>query len=273
MAFLYESGERHTFEGQCVTHLDHVVSRVIGQAKLPGHKRRGEVAKELRAHLDDLAEEVRSQGYDGETAARIIRMRFGGPEEIAAAFASVYAPERWARRILQSAILFAASTITVIVVVSTIQAIAAMFTSTTILATLRSMPQEIFGFGAITAGYCSVYVGERLFPGSLVRAALPSVALGLSLAVVFTWLIPQHAALPLVAFLCAASARLLQNLKKPFLWYAGTALPLLIAWMLFGRLIPCWEFPWLVWLGLTITCKALREVVLLFERVCTDNFA
>jgi hypothetical protein len=267
MVFFYESSERHAFEGQLVTHMDHIVSRVISLAKLPGNKPGREVAKELRAHLEDLAEEVRSQGYDDEAAARIVRMRFGEPQEIAAAFASVYAPERWARQILQSAILFFASTIAVAVVVSTVQSIAAMFSAGSVLSTLRDIYQEIFGFGAITAGYCSLYAGERLFPDSPARAALPSVTLGLCLTAVFAWLIPQHAALPLAAFACAACARLLQRVDIPFAWFAGTALPLLIAWVWFGRLIPCWQFPWLVWLGLTISCKALWEITRLFERV------
>lgn len=256
-----------------MTHLDHIVSRVIVLAKLPGKKRGSEVARELRAHLDDVAEELRSQGYDDETAARIVRIRFGEPQEIAAAFASVYAPERWARRVLQAVSLFAASAIAVVVVVSTVQFVAAMCTAQSIVSTLRGIPQEIFGLAAITAGYCSLYAGERLFPASLARAALPSATLGLCLAAVFAWLTPQHAVLPLVAFACAASARLLQRWEIPLLWFAGTALPLLIAWVWFGRLVPCWEFPWLIWLGLTVSCKALREIVRLFERVFVENSA
>lgn len=103
-----------------MTHLDRIVSRVILLAKLPGKKRRREVEKELRAHLDDLAEEARSQGYDDETAARIVRLRFGQPADVAAAFASVYAPERLAKRILQSAILVTASTVAVAAVIGTV---------------------------------------------------------------------------------------------------------------------------------------------------------
>jgi hypothetical protein len=271
MAFFYQSGERYTFEGQPVT--QPIVSRVILLAKLPGKSRRCEVERELRAHLDDLAEEMRSQGYDEEAIARIVRIRFGEPQEVAAAFASVYAPERWARRILQATVLFAASTIAVAFVLSTVQSVAAMCTAASILSTLRDIYQEVVGFGAITAGYCSLYAGERLFPSSLARAALPSVTLGLCLAAVFAWLIPQHAALPVVAFACAASGRLLQHLQIPFIWFAGTALPLLIAWALFGRLLPSWEFPWLVWLGLTISCQALREIVRLFEKIIVKDFA
>jgi hypothetical protein len=273
MAFFYESSKRDTFEGQRVTHLDHIVSRIIFRAKLPGYKRRCEVDKELRAHLDDLAEEVQAQGYDHEATARIVRMRFGEPQEIAAAFASVYAPERWARRTLHAAILFAASTIAVAVVLSAVQSVAAVCTAGSILSTLRDIYQEIVGFGMITAGYCSVYAGEHLFPASLARAALPGVTLGLCFAAFFAWLIPQHAALPVVAFACAASARLLQRFKIPFIWFAGTALPLLIGWVLFGRLLSCWEFPWLVWLGLTMSCKTMQEIIRLFERVFIEDFA
>jgi hypothetical protein len=273
MVFFHENGKRDTVEGQFVTHLDHIVSRVILLAKLPGNKCGREVAQELRAHLDDLAEEMRSNGYDDEAAPRIVKMRFGEPQEIAAAFASVYAPERWARRILQATILFAASTIAVVVVIGTVQSIAAMCAAESILSTFRDIHREVFGFAAIAAGYCSLYAGERFFSTSRVRALLPSVTLGLGLAAVFAWLIPQHAVLPLVAFACAASGRLLQRVEIPFIWFAGTALPLLTAWALFGPLLPGWQFPWLVWLGLTISCKALWGIVRLFERLFAEDFA
>lgn len=255
-----------------MTHLDRIVSRVISVAKLPGNNRRAEVAEELRAHLEDLAEEVRSEGYDKEATTRIVSMRFGEADEVAAAFASVYAPERLAKTILQSAILFAASSVAVVVVIGALQLIAAICTATSIVSILRGIHQEVFGFGAITAGYCSVYAGERIFPTSRVRALLPSVTLGLWLAAVFSWLVPQHAALPVAAFACAAFGRLLQGVELPFVWFAGTALPLLTAWALFGPLISGWQFPWLVWLGLTVSCKALREIVRLFERVFVEGF-
>ena len=254
-------------------HLDRIVSRVILRAKLPGNKRRCEVEKELRTHLEDLAEEARSQGYDDEAAARIVRVRFGEPEEVAAAFASVYAPERLAKRILQSVILVTVSTVSVVVVIGGVQSVAAVCTASSVVSTLRDIHLEFFGFGAIVAGYCSLYAGERLFPTSLAGALLPSVIVGLWLAAVFGWLIPQHAALPLTAFTCTASGRLLQRVQIPFVWFAGTALPLLIAWALFGPLISGWQFPWLVWLGLTISCKALREIVRLFERLSIEDFA
>jgi hypothetical protein len=253
-------------------HLDRIVSRVISLAELPGNSRRAEVVKELRTHLEDLAEEVRSQGYDEEALERIVRMRFGEAEQIAGAFTSVYAPERLAKLVLQSAILVTASTVAVVAVIGTVQLMAAICTATSVVSILRGIHQEIFGFGAVTAGYCGVYAGERIFPTSLAKALLPSATLGLWLAALFGWLIPQHAALPLAAFACAASGRLLQRVEKPFVWFAGTAVPLLMAWALFGPLISGWQFPWLVWLGLTGSCKALREIVRLFEKVFVEDF-
>jgi hypothetical protein len=274
MGFFHENGERHALEGQPVTRLDRIVSRVVLLAKLPGNKLRSEIAKELRAHLEDLAEEARSYGYDEDASARMVKRRFGEPQEIASAFASVYAPERLAKRLAQAALLVITSTIAVVIVIGTVQSIAAICTATSILSTFRDIYWELFGFGAITAGYCSLYAGERLFPTSLARAVLPSVTVGLWLSALFLWLIPQHAALPLAAFTCAALGRLLQRVEIPLVWFAGTALPLLIAWALFGRLISGWQFPWLVWLGLTICCKVLREVVQFLERfVFSESFA
>lgn len=110
-------------------------------------------------------------------------------------------------------------------------------------------------------------------PGLSGEGAFAERHCGSMAAAVFGWLIPQHAALPLAAFTCAASGLLLLRVQIPFVGFAGTALPLLIAWALFGPLISGWQFPWLVWLGLTISCKALREIVRLFERLFIEDFA
>jgi hypothetical protein len=163
------------------------------------------------------------------------------------------------------------STVAVAIVVGCVQSIAAIWTATSVASTIRSLRWELVGFSAIVAGYCSLYSGERLFPNSQARALLPSATLGLWLAALLGWLSPQHAVLPLAAFTCAASGRLLQRVEIPFLWFAGIALPLLLAWALFGPLIPGWQFPWLVWLGLAVSCKTLREIVWVFERVCVEG--
>src|ERR1700685_3223165 len=192
MAFFHQSGKRHTVEGQRVMHLDRIASRIILLAKLPGNNRRAEVAEQLRTRLEDLAEEMRSRGYDEEALNRIVRMRFGEAEEIAEAFASVYAPERLAKLILQSAMLVTASAMAVVVVIGAVQLIASVFSGVSAVLFLRGIHQEVFGFGAVTAGYCSVYAGERIFPTSLTKALLLSATLGVCLAAVFGWVVPQR---------------------------------------------------------------------------------
>lgn len=256
-----------------MTPMERMVAQVVGLAKLPGRKSGREVAKELRAHLEDLEEEARFQGYDAGAIGRMVAMRFGEPEEIAAAFTSVYWAERQARRMVQSAILVIVSAVVAGVVVGTLQSLAAICSATPITSSARDFPAELFGVSAITAGYCSLYGGERLFPTSLARALLPSLALGLGLAAIVYWRVPQHAVLPVAAYVCAASARLLQHVEVPFVWLAGTAAPLLAAGALFGPLLYGWHFPWLVWVSLSVVCKALQEIVWLFEKTFTESFA
>lgn len=258
-----------------MTDRDHIVPRVISLCRVPGARRRGEIEKELHAHVEDIAEEARSQGYDEPGVRRIVEARFGKPHEVAAAFASVYARERVARRVVGLATLAISSLVAVVLVIGSVQSIAAICTATSIASSFRYIHWELFGFGAVVLGYCSLYLGERLFPASLAKAVLPSAALAFWIRVGLSWVPRGHAALPLVAFICAALGRLLQSVDIPLVWLAGTAGPLLIAWTFFGPLMSGHgQFPWLVWLGLTISCKVLQEVVQLFERfVFVEGFA
>ncbi len=250
-----------------MTEHDDIVPRVISLCRVPSARRRREIEKELHAHVEDIAEEARSQGYDELSVRRIVEARFGKPHEVAAAFASVYAPERVARWVVGLATLVIASLVAVGLVIGSVQSIAAICTATSIASSFRYIHWELLGFGAVALGYCSLYLGERLFPASLAKAVLPSAALIFCVGGFVSWVTPGHAALPLVAFTCAALGRLLQSVDIPLVWLAGTAGPLLIEWTFFGPLMSGHgQFPWLMWLGLTVSCKVLQELVQLFER-------
>jgi len=84
---------------------------------------------------------------------------------------------------------------------------------------------------------------------------------------------PRHAVIATVAFLSTACAGLLVYAPVPLLWLAGTAGPLLMASVVLGPLVPgAGRFPWLIWVGLSLSCVALRLVVRVFERyVFTDE--
>ena len=54
--------------------------------------------------------------------------------------------------------------------------------------------------------------------------------IGLAIGVYCLAIPSAQVAMPIVAFACAASARLLQRVNAPLLWLVGTAGPLFIAW-------------------------------------------
>jgi hypothetical protein len=242
-----------------------IVRQVISLARLSGAGRRREIERELREHLEDVAEEARSQGYDEALIERIAALRFGDPRQVAAAFTSVYALERWTHRALSACILLLASVAAVSLAVGSVQSSAALFTRTPFPDSFEGIPWELLGLGAIALGYCGAYLAERVFPASSIKAASLSVVLVLCAAAGLFLVVPDHAVLPAVAFAGAALARLLQHVPVHLLWFAGTAVPLTIASLAFllpGQGPP----PLLLWVGLTLSCAVLRRIVCLFEK-------
>jgi hypothetical protein len=245
---------------------DAIVERVVSAAQLPSAERRREVERELRAHVEDIVEEARLHTQDEGIIRQIVEARFGKSQEVADGFASVYSRERLARRVAGAGILLMASLTAVIVVISGMQSMEAIWRARSVVSPFEYLGHEVFGLSAIILGYLSLYLGERLFPRSLAKSVLVSAAIAFLAAINLSAFVPQHEALPLAAFCCAAFARLLQRVHIPFLWLAGTAGPLLIAGLIVGPLLPDQgTFPWWVWLGLTVSCWALRETVRVFE--------
>lgn len=223
-----------------------IVERVLARAKIPGVARRREIERELRDHVEDMAEEDLD--------------RFGSPEVIGDALARVYAPERVAAHVARSATLVIASGLVAAVIIAGVQVVMTA-------ATLRAISSEIAGFAAVALGYSAAYLARRQF-----RLSLPSVVgvivvgacwIGVGLSV----LAPRHAVIATVAFLSTACGGLLVYAPVPLVWLAGTAGPLLVASVVLGPLVPgAGWFPWRIWIGLSLSCVALRLVVRVFER-------
>jgi hypothetical protein len=244
-----------------------IVRQVISLAKLPSARRRREVERELREHLEDLAEEARSHGYDEALIERMASTRFGDPQQVAAAFVSVYAFERWAHRALSAGILLLASVAAVTLAVGSVQSSAALFTGTPFADSFKGIPWELLGLGAIALGYCGAYLAERVCLASPAKATALSIVLALWAAMGLFSVVPDHAVLPAVAFASAVLARLLQRVPVPLLWFAGTAAPLTITALAFHLWLPGQGPPlWLLWVGLTVSCTVLRRIVCLFEK-------
>lgn len=251
---------------------DAIVRRVILRSDFLDAEQRREIERELRAHVEDIVEEAHTQGYDEATIAQIVEARFGRPQEVAAAFRTVYARERLILNVVRGAGLLLASLAAVGLVVGSVQWIVAICTATSLHSAFSHIAWESIGFAAITLGYCSLYFGERLLQTSLARQIVLGAALLLCLAFGLSRAVPEHTALPSVAFASAAMARLFQRIRVPLIWLAGTAGPLFAASMIPGFFLSGHEqemhrqFPWLVWLGLTLSCKALQLIVQHFEK-------
>jgi len=73
---------------------DELVDRIVNGSQIPSGKRRQQIQRELRCHIEDFVLAARADGRDDEEIAKMAVANFGDPAEIAEAFAWVYRRER-----------------------------------------------------------------------------------------------------------------------------------------------------------------------------------
>ncbi|MGA7914501.1 MAG: hypothetical protein WCA00_04635 [Candidatus Acidiferrales bacterium] len=238
-----------------------------------GRSRRRETSAELRAHLEDLADELRGAGHPDGAIQEIVGRRFGEPREIAREFAEVYRAERVAAYAGAVLVMLVASLAAVGLAISTLQLFIPTASHGSAASAFSGMRYEAIGFVALTWGYCGIYFAERFFQKHrLACAAAVNLIAFAAAAAALDALAPGHVAIATVAFLCAATARILQRTNMRFAWFVGTAVPLSLAWGRIGPLInsgnnlASWQMACLVWLGMTLACWAMTSLAELFER-------
>jgi hypothetical protein len=215
-----------------------VLRKVISKSGIISGARRRKLAAELYSHMEDLAHEARASGQDESAIQEIVYQRVGKPGEIARAFAETYRTERITACALIFAALMGTSLAAVGAVISTLQLFIAIWSGTALSSAFRGVRWELVGFLALTWGYVGIYVGERLFRKyRLFSAVAVNVFLFAMAALCLHYMVPGHGAAPAVAFVCAGMVRILQRPNIRFIWCAGTAIPLLFAWLLVGPLI------------------------------------
>lgn len=99
---------------------DALLEKIIDRSQIPSGKRRREVERELREHIEDFVMDARGAGYGEDEIERMAIESFGDPFEIARNFGWVYRRERAMLRLwvfglstAAVAILIAAGTLTV----------------------------------------------------------------------------------------------------------------------------------------------------------------
>lgn len=79
---------------------DDLVERVLSSSEVPLGKRRREIQRELRSHIEDFVDAAREGGHKEGEIEEMAVASFGDPGEIAQAFAWVYRRERAAASVL-----------------------------------------------------------------------------------------------------------------------------------------------------------------------------
>jgi hypothetical protein len=73
---------------------DELIDCIVNSSHIPSAKRRGEIQRELRSHIEDFVEAAREAGCGQDEIERLVLANFGEPRQIAQGFAWVYRHER-----------------------------------------------------------------------------------------------------------------------------------------------------------------------------------
>jgi hypothetical protein len=73
---------------------DELIDCIVNSSQIPSGKRRGEIQRELRAHIEDFVVAAREAGRDQDEIEKLVLANFGDPGQIAQGFAWVYRHER-----------------------------------------------------------------------------------------------------------------------------------------------------------------------------------
>lgn len=73
---------------------DKLIEQIANSSHIPSGKRRQQIQRELRTHMDDFIAAAREAGRDDVEIEKLVAASFGDPAEIAAEFAWVYRRER-----------------------------------------------------------------------------------------------------------------------------------------------------------------------------------
>src|SRR5215831_17502270 len=77
-----------------MTTAERLIEEIIAASRIPSERRRREVLRELRAHVEDFVSAGRQSGRSEQDIERLLLERFGDPGQIAQQFAWVYRRER-----------------------------------------------------------------------------------------------------------------------------------------------------------------------------------
>ena len=81
-----------------------LIDRIINSSQIPSEKRRQEIQRELRSHIEDFVGAALEAGRDPDEIEKLVLANFGNPGQIAQGFAWVYRHDRRTLRALAYAL-------------------------------------------------------------------------------------------------------------------------------------------------------------------------
>jgi hypothetical protein len=144
---------------------DRLIDQIVNSSQIPSGKRRGEIQRELRSHIEDFLVAAREAGRDEDEIEKLVLANFGDPRQIAQGFAWVYRHERRRLRGLAFTLATVLLASCLLAVILTVQAGLAFGFGIPIMKVLASRHTviEALDILASVAAYLGVISLENLF--------------------------------------------------------------------------------------------------------------
>jgi hypothetical protein len=182
---------------------DALIEKIIHRSQIPSGKRRREVERELRAHIEDFVMSAREAGYGEDEIERMAIASFGDPLEVARNFGWVYRQERAMLRFRVFGLSTAA--VAILIAAGTLAVQAGVAAGFGVPFSVRHTRIEVFDILATVAVYVGMISVERAFPSwrtwQMMIACVAGASVGLAL----------HAPFLTIGFAGAAFLRMLRG--------------------------------------------------------------
>jgi hypothetical protein len=189
-----------------------LIEQIVASSAIPSRKRRLEVARELRCHVEDFVSDARKAGQPDDEIEKMVLANWGDPLRVAHNFAWVYRHERAVRGLL----IFALSTLAVAALSAagtlTAQAGVAAGFGISLLHTLASRHTVIEALDILStvAAYLGLISLEKLFRTHPMAKAVAVLCLMLAIAVGSATVAGVRAPFLIFGFASALFLRLVQ---------------------------------------------------------------
>ena len=158
---------------------DELIDRVVNAAQIPFGRRRDDIRRELRTHIDDFITAAREAGRGEVEIDRMVAASFGDPAQVAEWFAWIYRRERALLRVGVFLTSSLAVTSLMLSAILAIQAGIALGFGISVLKVLAGRHAAIEALDILftVTTYTGLVALEELFEGNRVLKALASLGL------------------------------------------------------------------------------------------------